>query len=339
MRLEIFTQKDSKFWNEIVDHSLNGTLFHRWEWLKIVEKHSGCQLFPLVFYDNDKDRYPFGAIPLFLMKKLRLKMVFSPPPACSINLGHILVDKNYKPLKLELSYLDFQAKIDDFIKGLGANYTLFITSPGISDMRPFLWAKYDVSPCYTYKIDLRPGEQAVLASISRTLRQDINSSLGKGVRIIESDLRDEQDIDYLHESLNDRYSRQNIRLPLSKAYLQDIIHAFGHDHVKLFMAIFEDKPVGATLFTYYKDTVAAWVGAVRYKSNELEVNGCIYREIIARAIKDKLTWFEIMGANTRHLCASKAKYSPLLDLQFQIKKTDLWGKLAEKAYTLRKYSR
>ena len=79
MRLEVLDQVNLQLWNDTVNKTMNGSLFHTWEWLKIVEKHTHSKLIPLVFFDSDDDK-PFGAIPLFLMQKLGLRMFFSPPP-------------------------------------------------------------------------------------------------------------------------------------------------------------------------------------------------------------------------------------------------------------------
>ena len=73
-----------------------------------------------------------------------------------------------------MAYLDFQANIDRFIKGFGANYTFIMTSPNLIDVRPFLWAGYSVTPCYTYRIDLSQGEEIIWQNFSGNLKTNIN---------------------------------------------------------------------------------------------------------------------------------------------------------------------
>ena len=133
MQLKIFDETQSQAWNSLIERSLNGTLFHTWEWLKIMEKHCQSRLIPLVFFDNDDDK-PFGGMPLFLMKKMGLRLVFSPPPGSAVTLGPVLMDKGYRQHKFELAYLDFQQQIDMYINKLGANYTSITTSPGLRDV-------------------------------------------------------------------------------------------------------------------------------------------------------------------------------------------------------------
>jgi Acetyltransferase (GNAT) domain len=336
--IEIFEQSRAKEWNDFIDSSMNGTLFHSWEWLKVIEKNTGSKLYPLVFFDA-KDNRPFGVIPLFCMKKYGIKMVFSPPPGSSVMLGPVISAKGYKQHKFELAYLDFQTSIDDFISKFRANYINFITSRGLQDIRPFSWAQYRIHPAYSYRVDISKGEKAVWNNFSRTLREDINRTFSRGIKIFEPPPDESSSVDYVYNSMKERYTQQHINLPMRKIYLQDILQTFGNSSLKIVLAEYEGKLVGATVFTMFKDTVSAWIGAARSSSNHFEVNGCIYQEVITRAIKDGYKWFDIGGANTRQLCNSKAKYGAEVTINFHINKSDLLGSLVEKAYLMKRAGR
>jgi hypothetical protein len=335
MRLQVFDRTQSEVWNTIISQSKNGTLFHTWEWLKIAEKHSDARLIPLVFFDADDDK-PFGAIPLFFMKKLGLKMVFSPPPTSSITLGPVLLEKEYKQHKFEMAYLDFQQQIDRYIKNLGANYTSIMTGPGLLDIRPFSWAHYVVNPSYTYIMDLSQGEKVLWSHLSSSLRPEINQTRKKGVQIIKSNFDKKQVSDLVYNSLAERYNKQNRRYALKKAYLDDLLEQFGDSGIRILAAEYNGKMLGAQLFCVYRDTVTLWAGFVRPESNDLEINGLMLWEMITDSIKGGYRWLENMGANTQHLCSYKSKFDPSTEICFEMKKTDFWGGLAEKAYLFRK---
>ena len=337
MRLEVFDETKSQIWNTIISQSCNGTLFHTWEWLKIAEKHSDSQLLPLVYFDADDDK-AFGAIPLFFVKKLGLKMVFSPPPITSITLGPVLVEKEYKQHKLEIAYLEFQQQIDNYIRNLDANYTNIVTSPGLMDIRPFSWAGYTVRPSYTYKTDLSLGEKTLWSHLSSSLRPEINQTRKKGVQIIKTNFDKKQISDLVYSTLTDRYTKQNLRFSLKKPYLDDLLEQFGDSGIRILSAQLDGKTLGAQLYCIYKDRVTLWAGFVRPESNELEINGLMLWEMIVDSIRTGYRWLENMGANTPHLCSYKSKFDPGTELCFEMKKTDLWGSLAEKAYFLRKGS-
>jgi lipid II:glycine glycyltransferase (peptidoglycan interpeptide bridge formation enzyme) len=331
MVLKIYEHNEAKLRDDIINNSINGTLYHRWEWLKIVEKHSSCKLLPLVYFDTD-DNNPFGAIPLFYAQKYGIKMVFSPPPGTSITLGPVLSKKDYKQHKFELAYLEFQANVDQFINKLGTNYISMLSSPGIVDFRPFLWARYTVTPSYTYKIDLRRGKEEVWNNLSKYLKKNIKNAQKKNIIIEEKSGID--NINYVFDSVQQRFAEQNMNLSLKRAYIHDIVRQFDQSALKYYQAYYNEEVIGALLCTIYKDTISAWIGGVRNASNAIESNELLYWEAISRAIQGGYSWFEIIGANTRRLCEFKARYCPEVQLFFQVKKTDWLGSLAEKMYFL-----
>jgi hypothetical protein len=337
MQLKVFDDTQSQFWNSIIERSTSGTLFHTWEWLKIVEKHSDARLIPLVFFDADDDK-PFGAIPLFFMKKLGLKMVFSPPPGSSITLGPVVVEKGYRQHKFEMAYLDFQQQLDLYIEKLGINYTNILTSPGLKDVRPFSWAGYKIKPAYTYKTDLRPGEQELWGNLSRSLRQSISRARAKGTAVVPCDMNFQEEVDYIYESLVRRYNKQHVNVRLKKLYIENILRQFGGSSVKVLLAKYNGNPVGWQILVVYKDRVSGWMGGVRSETNSLDMNGLSWWEVTAEAARTGYKWLEDMGANTPNICSYKSKFNPVVDVCFEMKKTDIWGLLAEKAYYLRKGS-
>jgi hypothetical protein len=331
MGLEIFEACKAKLWNEIIDGSANHTLYHSWEWLKIIEKHSGTKLFPLVFFDAD-DNKPFGAIPIFYTHKYGVKMIFSPPPGSAVTLGPILIDKGYKTHKFESSYLRFQSNIDEFIKKMKSDYTLIITSPGLIDIRPFCWANYTATPMYTYKIDLLKGETAIWENMSRSLKTNIKNARKRGIEIIESD--GSGSIDMVYQSLKQRYAQQQRKLPLKLDYLRDLSNEFGPSVLKTYLAVCNNNITGSQICVIYKDTMVSWVGGSRSVSNNIEANELLTWHIITKAVQNQLRWFELEGANIPNLCDAKSRYCPESSIYFSLKKTNLAGLLAEKAYSL-----
>ena len=44
MELKIADETDQQNWDAIVERSPNGTLFHTWKWLKLLEKYSSLKI-------------------------------------------------------------------------------------------------------------------------------------------------------------------------------------------------------------------------------------------------------------------------------------------------------
>jgi hypothetical protein len=334
MRLEVFSQEKAQLWDELVDSSIGGTLYHTWDWLKIVEKHSGYKLYPLVFYDKDDDK-PFGLFPLFHKKMFGVSMVFSPPPGTAITLGPVLIDKGYRQHRFELANLAFQKNIDEFINNLKADYIFISTSPGLSDMRSFQWAGYEVTPVYTYKIVLTQPTEEIRANFSQTLRNSINRRVKSG--LIYEERNDSDSIKFIYDKTFERYSEQGLSFPVSRDYIIDLFTSYRFKGIKSYVIIENGDIVGGGIYILYKGVFSEWFGA--FRSTCGEANELLRWSCICRAKQENYQWFELIGANTPNLCSSKAKFNPDLVCLFQIKKSNIKGKLAERAYMfIRKYN-
>jgi len=84
MPAEIIT--DPALWDGFIEESPYGMLFHRWDFLKIIEKHSGYTLYPYGVYRGKELACLF---PLYYRREKGMKMVFSPPPGMCIPLHGI----------------------------------------------------------------------------------------------------------------------------------------------------------------------------------------------------------------------------------------------------------
>lgn len=328
MPLEVFDNSDSTKWDALIKDSINGTLYHSWNWLRAMEKHCGARLYPLVYFDG-KDNKPFAAIPLFHMVRFGLKMVFSPPPKSGVTLGPVFLDKGYRQRKFELSYLDFQENVDKYINKLGSSFTNIVTSPGFYDIRPFSWSRYDVSPRYTYKIDLRHGEEEIWKKFSRDFRTVLRHSESEGITVAES--YNDDDANYVYDLTVNRYLEQHLPSPLKKEYFGEVLRGNRPGVTTLVASVGRERLGGAVLVNY-KDRACMWIAG--QADNRGNVNKALLWGSILHALKNGYSWFEDEGANTRRLCFHKSQACPELEMYFQLKRGNLLGLIAEKFYLL-----
>ena len=109
VELRIAKNEDAQEWDRIISESPQGTLFHQWNWLKIIEKHTQSTLYPII---GMKGSTPVAVLPLFFQIKGPLRLVFSPPPHVALfYLGPVMAGEDtLKQKNQEFNYLEFPKK-------------------------------------------------------------------------------------------------------------------------------------------------------------------------------------------------------------------------------------
>ena len=124
MELKVIGESEKEIWDKVVYESPQGTLFHSWKWLKIVEEHSKkivlgksylARLFPLMVFEKTEI---VGIIPVFFYDIPFIKTVLSPATGVeNLYLGPVLYNQEkLNQNKQQTRLLEFQNQIDNFIK-------------------------------------------------------------------------------------------------------------------------------------------------------------------------------------------------------------------------------
>lgn len=323
MTIEII--KDGQLWDQFIDESPYGTLFHKWDFLKIVERHSGYRLNAYGAYKGER---LIGIFPLFYKKTHGVKMLFSPPPRTGIYYLGFVLSKDYnnsKQSKKESELGIFSDEMEGTIEDLSPDYTLINTVPNFLDTRFFKWNDYFVEPNYTYVIDLGKSAEEIMGSFSRHLRRAIKSADGSGTRLGPG-----EDLSIFCDMQSRRYEEQGMIDPLiSEEYFSDLVKAYP-DNIKVYYLYERNGEVISALTTQeYKDRFQAWMGLTKTVEN---ANEQIVWNLIQLARERKYKKFEIIGANVKNQCPFKSKFNPSLETNYIIQKKNLRGMMAEWAY-------
>jgi len=297
MEITIASDADQPLWDDIVVNSSEGTLFHTWKWLKIMEKHNSKKsfsgiykgkLYPLIVW---KGKEIIGLMPVFFYDTPYLKIASSPPLSVEVGyLGPVMKKKmDITSYKQQIDFHEFQKKIDNFLKNtLNSNYIRIKTSPGVSDPRPFIWSNYEVTPDYTYMIDLSVGEKKIWENFSHTVRKRINYAKKNGLTV---ETGDKEDIEIIYNLLNGRQ-----RIQATKEYIVEIFENLPRENVKIFVAKKDDIPLTGRILICYKNKVSAWMGTPKSSIDGISPNYILYWESILWACNNNFKHFEIIGA-------------------------------------------
>lgn len=310
MELIIAEETDRQKWDDVVDRSPNGTIFHSWKWLKILEKHSCLkiagirsrgELYPLFIMDKEK---AVGIYPLFFFKNSLIRSCYSPPTLVEmVFLGPLFPGMDsMKEEKKQIFIEEVQKLIDRFIKkDQKANYIQINTTPGYEDCRSFRWSGYTVEPMYTYYIDISQGTDLLWKSFNRSLRYYIEKARKEGITVTDGT---KDDVLFIYDLLKERG-----RIASPKELMGDLFSGFSPNHLKVFMAKTNSETLSGIITILYKDKVTFWAGAPRCSYKGLSPNELLLWESIRWAAEQGYKTFEIEGADDYSLFPFKRKFN------------------------------
>jgi lipid II:glycine glycyltransferase (peptidoglycan interpeptide bridge formation enzyme) len=323
MSIEII--KDKEQWDGFIEESPHGLIFHKWDFLKIMEKYSTYELNAFGIYDGDA---LIGLIPIFNKKIKGIKTSFSPPPKMGVPYLGLVLGKQYDGLsqrKKEICINSCADEINGEILKYNPNYLLINAVPNFVDIRPFQWNGYSAVPSFTYIIDLQSSLDEIWNNFHRYLKKDIRHAENKS----ELNLQPSGDISFFYEMQKKRYSEQNLSDPLhSYEYIDTLFKAFP-EYLKIYYVYKKEELVGAITAHEYKDRFMTWMGTAKSTDH---ANEFLIWKLIQQAKENDYKEFELMGAGKRNLCQFKAKFNPSLEVSYVIQKKDTIGKISEILY-------
>lgn len=320
--LKVLCEEDSGEWDRIIEESSHGTVFHMWDWLRLMEKNSWItvlgkkispRLYPLAGYKGDK---LIGVFPVYHTKTGLINLVSSPPSRVgAYYLGPVIADyANLKQDKRELNYFEFIRSVDEFIfKKLGAKYATLSTPPGLSDIRPLSWMGYQVKPMYNYVLDLTRGVEALWDDFKKDLRRDIKKAEKHELSVVEGG---EEELKFIYRSYFARIAEQNITFRMGEDFLVKAFKRFHPKNLRVFLLRDKSEPVGGLIALSLGDKFSPWIGSHKSDKSVSTSNDFLHWELIKWASENGFKSFEMTWANNPRLCRFKSKYNPGLDPYF-----------------------
>jgi len=313
-KITILDDTREEIWDNLVNSSPFGTIFHTVDWLKIVKKHSDAEFLPIMVYNGTQ---LIAIYPVFVVRHGFIKLARSPPSgALILYLGPVIAGYGSmdQPTK-EKVYFRIQQAVDNYLfNTVGCRYVRIRSPPGVFDSRPLQWSGYSVEPFYTYRIDLTKGIERIWEDFDRKLRVDINKTIRAGMTIRQGVL---EDLEFIQDLLDVRYLQQGL-LPVDyRKYLRDLYERFYPENLKIFVVEYNGKRVGGTINLVFNNGMFLWVGVPKTEMAGVSPNDLVQWEAIKWAQANGLAFYEEMDAGDdprlRHF---KSKYNPGLSIWY-----------------------
>lgn len=308
---------DLEQWNELVEESPQTTPFHHGDALEVLARHSNATLHPLVGYKGD---CPVGLFPLFEIKKGPVATVFSPPPRLKIPyLGPVQL--NHENLKQRKAESDREAFTDGCIDYLEENvaprYVHVRTSDRYPDIRSFSWNDFDVTPRYTYVVDLTRDKKELLETFSADARKNVTSDYPAEFEIEEGG---RAAIEPIISQVIARHAAQGEPYHLTPEFVEDLWEATPEGMVRPYVCTVDGEFEGGMVALEAGDTTYRWQGGAKVES-EIPVNDLVDWHIMVDGMERGLSRYDLVGANTPRLNGYKAKFAPQLGHHYEMNKS------------------
>ncbi len=317
MAVDIISDRSS--WDRFVEESPDAMLFHKWDFLKIIEKYTGYRLFTYGIY---KEKELVSIIPLYHIRKKGLNFVYSPPQTTLSYVPYMgfALSPEYHSLKPRekedlLYYVINEA--DKTIRSFSPNYVSLAVAPGNIDVRPYLWNGYECMLQYTYYIDLAKPPEKIFSSFEKNCKHEINAASKLNLSLGESN-----DATQMFGLMSERLSRVKNAFfhRQSPAYVNELLKAFP-DNLKMYFAYNGDVFTGALVDCDYKGRSIGWMGNASAKEG-ININEYLLWEVMKKSRAAGYRIFENLGADELRLNNFKTKFNPTLVPYFYAIKKD-----------------
>jgi hypothetical protein len=316
--------EDKKRWDQFVENSPQGLIFHKWDFLKTVERHSRYRFLPYCVYSGEELRCIF---PFFITRRLGLTVMSSPPPHAQIPYLGFAFDPSVLARKANARERILHQVTDDLcreIDKIAPNLVNFSTVPNFLDMRFFTWKKFTERLLLTYVIDLEKSVDEIWDSFSRGCK--------KGIRQLSAyspEIQQTNDVSALLPIYRERLGELGVNVPLySEDYLKELVATFPQDVTFYSLSIDGSLATAMLCCVMQKGRYCTWIGGMNARKDNLHPQDYLIWEIVKRAKSAGFKKLDLGQADLR-LYGHKSKFNPVLEPYYYVKKSDTLGKIGD----------
>jgi len=296
---------DATEWNGFVSRAPDASVFHRAEPLRLLESHTGTTLHPLVGY---KGQEPIGVLPVFERTVGPITMAVSPPEGFEVfSLGPVLTDPGQlKQRKVERRNRALVEGCLEWIDDeLSPEITHIRSTDRHSDLRPFQAHGFDVTPYYTYVVDLDRSEEDLLASFSSDARSNARAD-DAGYTI---EVGDAEACTAIVRQVSDRLDELDKGYPLTPEVGAKLYRRLPDGAVRPYVCLHDGECLGGIIALEHGDTVYRWQGGAK-TTVDFPVNDALDWRVMRDARERGVERYDLVGANLARTAQYKSKFGP-----------------------------
>ncbi|MDG5776844.1 GNAT family N-acetyltransferase [Haloarculaceae archaeon H-GB2-1] len=329
--IEVTTADESTLdkWDDYAERSPHGTAFHQLAALDVLADHTDTTVHTLVGF---KGQEPVGIFPVFEKQLGPFSAAFSPPPDLWVfYLGPALLNvSKLKQRKAEKRHRRFVAGALRWIdQAIDPQYSLFKLHPNYEDPRPYEWEDFEVTPRYSYEIDVSLDTDELLKSFSRSARKNIEAGQESDLVVGEGHQGNIWDI---IEQVSDRYEEQDKSFTVEPEFVSDLHDALPDGQIRPYVVTEDGEYRSGMITVEFGDRIDRWQGGVKPYDMDVPVNDMLDWHIMQEAQERERTVYDLNGANVENLCEYKAKFGPDVVIHHSLQRATTSADLLSQLY-------
>jgi hypothetical protein len=307
-------------------------VFHTPAALSVLERHAPGECYLLGGYRGEQ---LVAMVPLFVRHVAGLRIVSSPPPGMGVpNLGPLVMPTSPKQRKREKVNREFtESLLDTLDADSPRTLVRMLCPPDYTDPRPYRWNGLSVDPSFTYRLAVDDPDD-LIDSFSRSLRREIRSGMDLDLTVETAGVTGGERV---FEETAARYAEQSESFGPTWPYVRDLIEELG-ERCRVYVARADGEYLGGVIALFSNDAAYYWLGGTRTTHEDVSINSLLHWRIINDIAEnppiDSVREYDLVGANTEHLCRYKSKFGGELTPYYVVESGGLAMDIAKEGYQL-----
>ena len=306
-----------KIWDELVESSTHGTIFHKSFWLSTCGELLNKKL---KIYGCFKGERLVGGCSLFIHKSGFFKIAsstISMTPYGGVVLAHSPISKVREQ---EQTYNKIIKSLCNAFDNEHFDRIQITNSPNFVDVRPFTWIGWNSKVRYAHYLILNDFENR----LSRNLKRNINKAIKNEISIEKS-----EDISLFYDLFGETFLRQGLKPPVTKGFLVNIFDMLlKHERGEMWIAKTKSEEIAAAdIFIYDNKRAYRWSAATHIELNKTGASSLlvftVFKDMQNRGLKE----INLMAANTPQLSKFITSFNPKLVPYYLVEKRTALVKL------------
>lgn len=194
------------------------------------------------------------------------------------------------------------------------NIISLINSPGLSDIRPFVYQGWKERVYYAYVKSL---DGDILLNVSRQVRTNIRKAHESGIIV-----KKEYDPEIFWQLVKKTFEKQNLKPPFQKEYVLGIMEMLINNNLgEMWIARTKDGiPASADFIIWDNRQAHRWMAASDEQLKGTSATTLLIFEILQDLQKRNFHWINMMSGNLSNLSAFNSSFSPKLIPYYKVEK-------------------